>query len=336
ISNNNEIFVYRDYISWNAGVTTQPGSQITIGFNVYAQNSRLTVDGGLVNRGELRLTNYIGYAYQSAITVTGGPLVNESTGLITSEGSTGSRYIYADLQNEGTVEVGFVLNLPVGPFVNRPAGIVTGNTTLALPSGGFSNAGHISPGLSLGNFPVSGDIPNTATGALDIEIGGLTTTLYDRLAVSGNLDLNGALNLYLANSYLPNIGDVFTIATATAVNNTFTYVTGQFIDAGHYFFVNYFPTEVQLEVGFPPNIPTDTLFASTNPGGTISPTGTIARPSGTDFTFSLSPNQGYHVSNLLVDGLPVGTPSSYTFTNLSQNHSIEAFFAIDTFIIMAS
>ena len=45
---------------------------------------------------------------------------------------------------------------------------------------------------------------------------------------------------------------------------------------------------------------------------------------------------GYHVADVLVDGTSVGPVNSYTFTNVTANHTIAAIFAINTFTIAAS
>ena len=48
---------------------------------------------------------------------------------------------------------------------------------------------------------------------------------------------------------------------------------------------------------------------------------------GQDQTFLIQPATGYHIASLTVDGYPVLTDSSYTFTNVQSAHSIEAMFA---------
>ncbi len=45
---------------------------------------------------------------------------------------------------------------------------------------------------------------------------------------------------------------------------------------------------------------------------------------------------GYHVANVTVDGTSVGAVTSYTFSNVTANHTIAATFAIDTFTVTAS
>ena len=50
----------------------------------------------------------------------------------------------------------------------------------------------------------------------------------------------------------------------------------------------------------------------------------------------MTPNSGYHVSNVLVDGTSVGAVSTYTFTSVTANHTIAASFTINTYTITAS
>ena len=62
------------------------------------------------------------------------------------------------------------------------------------------------------------------------------------------------------------------------------------------------------------------------------------RPSTTaaDQTFTITPDTGYHVADVLVDGVSVGAVTSYTFTNVTADHTIAASFAIDTYTITAT
>ncbi len=69
---------------------------------------------------------------------------------------------------------------------------------------------------------------------------------------------------------------------------------------------------------------TYTITSSAGTGGTISPTITVN--SGADATFTITPNSGYSVSQVTVDGVNKGAITSYTFTNVTANHTISATF----------
>ena len=47
-------------------------------------------------------------------------------------------------------------------------------------------------------------------------------------------------------------------------------------------------------------------------------------------SYTITPNTGYHVDSVIVDGVNQGTVSNYDFTNVTANHSIAAFFSIAT------
>jgi len=79
-----------------------------------------------------------------------------------------------------------------------------------------------------------------------------------------------------------------------------------------------------------------TITASAGTGGAISPSGTILVSYGTNQTFTITPNTGYHVSDVQLDEASVGAVTSYTFTNVTANHTITASFAINTYAITAT
>ena len=69
-----------------------------------------------------------------------------------------------------------------------------------------------------------------------------------------------------------------------------------------------------------------TITATAGSNGSISPSGTVTVEDGTDQTFTITANSGYHISDVLVDGASVGAVSSYTFENVTGDHTIEATF----------
>jgi len=74
-------------------------------------------------------------------------------------------------------------------------------------------------------------------------------------------------------------------------------------------------------------VQTFSIVASSGTGGSISPSGVISVASGASQTFSITPNSGYQINGLSVDGVSQGAVSSYTFTNVTANHTISASFS---------
>ncbi len=79
-----------------------------------------------------------------------------------------------------------------------------------------------------------------------------------------------------------------------------------------------------------------TITASSGAGGTISPSGTLGASHGGSRSFTMSANAGYHLDSVLVDGVNVGAVATYDFTNITADHSIAAYYSINTYAISAS
>ena len=69
-----------------------------------------------------------------------------------------------------------------------------------------------------------------------------------------------------------------------------------------------------------------TIKATAGAGGSISPSGNISVREGRDQTFTITPDKGYAVSNVKIDGKSIGAVKSYTFENVSRTHTIEVIF----------
>ena len=69
-----------------------------------------------------------------------------------------------------------------------------------------------------------------------------------------------------------------------------------------------------------------TIKATAGVNGSISPTGNVSVREGRDQTFTITPDKGYAVSNVKIDGKSIGAVKSYTFENVSRTHTIEVIF----------
>jgi len=69
-----------------------------------------------------------------------------------------------------------------------------------------------------------------------------------------------------------------------------------------------------------------TIKATSGTNGSISPSGWTSVRDGRDQTFTITPDKGYAVAKVLVDGKSVGAVKSYTFKNVTKDHTIEAIF----------
>ncbi len=74
---------------------------------------------------------------------------------------------------------------------------------------------------------------------------------------------------------------------------------------------------------------THTITASAGANGSINPNGSVTVADGTNQSFTIVADSGYHVSDVSVDDASVGAVTNYDFDNVTANHTISASFAQD-------
>ncbi|MGD9175509.1 MAG: hypothetical protein PVF29_15210, partial [Desulfobacterales bacterium] len=71
-----------------------------------------------------------------------------------------------------------------------------------------------------------------------------------------------------------------------------------------------------------------TITANAGPNGSIGPAGAVSVGCGADQSFSITPDTGYEVLDVQIDGVSYGPIPSYTFSSVTQDHSISATFKV--------
>jgi hypothetical protein len=83
-------------------------------------------------------------------------------------------------------------------------------------------------------------------------------------------------------------------------------------------------------------INTCTIIAAASLGGIISPSGSVKVNYGGSQAFTIMPSAGYHVTDLKIDGISAGPVLTYTFRNVTSDHTMEVIFAINQYTITAT
>jgi fibronectin type 3 domain-containing protein len=122
-----------------------------------------------------------------------------------------------------------------------------------------------------------------------------------------------------------NTGTVVTLSASPDTSSTFTGWSGGCSGSG----TCSVTMDAAKTVTATFTLKTYTITASAGTGGTISPSGSVPVDHGTNKIFTISPNTNYHVADVLVDGTSAGAVTTYTFTNVTANHTISASFAAD-------
>jgi len=86
---------------------------------------------------------------------------------------------------------------------------------------------------------------------------------------------------------------------------------------------------------------TYTIMATASDFGSIAPSGEVLVSQGSDQTFVVTANTGYHINSLTSDGIAIDAAAgmqsySHTYENVDQNHSISANFALNVYSIQTS
>ncbi len=96
--------------------------------------------------------------------------------------------------------------------------------------------------------------------------------------------------------------------------------------------VKYFSTyAIAYNIGSTDTTTSTSIYSITVPtnmtGGSISPSGIVRVTGGDSKSFTITPDKGYIISDVLVDGKSVGAVSNYIFSNIVSAHTITAVFA---------
>jgi hypothetical protein len=269
----------------NGTLTIGGGSKFATGGSL-SNFSGTTLTGGVYNvSGTLQFTgaNIVTSAASISLTGSGSKIVDQ-TG--TTDGlrnfatnSAGGSFSISGgrnfttvgtFTNAGTLSIGTGSTFKLGGLGNftQTAGKTTDDGTLSTSgmvgltggslfgkgsiAGALQSAGVITPGdssTSTGVLSVSKIYGQTASGALDIAIGGTTAgTKYDQLNIAGSASLNGTLNLSLINGFVPAVGTTFEILNAGSVSGTFSAVHGTAINGSEHFVVSCDATDCDVTV----------------------------------------------------------------------------------------
>ena len=213
-----QVVVNSAIANWNSGNITLSNAATFQNDGTFNANATTTMSGGsngsfdnngfLVKKNDGTTTTMdIDFTNLGVVDVQAGELIFLSA-MTAGTGTT------VDL-GEGTLTPGETLTL------EADASLV-GSGTL---NSNLINSGEVSPGSSPGIITVDGNYTQSADGLLTIELGGTTPgSGYDQLAVTGNANLAGTLDVSLLGEFHPSHGDSFTVLTYDSRTGTFTTV----------------------------------------------------------------------------------------------------------------
>ncbi|MFI5458602.1 MAG: beta strand repeat-containing protein, partial [Isosphaerales bacterium] len=191
-----------------------------------------------------------------------------------------------------------------GGSLSINAGALSGSGTI---NANVTNGGQVIPGGtgSVGLLTINGNYTQTASGSLNVELGGTTAGSSDQLAVSGPASLDGTLNVSLINNFQPAVGNTFQVLSFG--NSSGNFGTDNGLNLGGGLFLDpVFNAKVltldtdQVAISGAPALPVE--------GIPITLTGSVTGPSsGNTFNFAWTVTQNGN-------SYASGSGSTYTFT----------------------
>ena len=146
--------------------------------------------------------------------------------------------------------------------------------------------------------------------------------------VGGSIDPSGTVGV------ADGADQTFTITPATGYHVLDVLVDGVSVGAVTTYTFSGVTADHTIAASF--EINSYTITASAGANGSIDPTGAVSVAYGADQTFTITPATGYHVLDVLVDGVSVGAVTTYTFSGVTADHTIAASFALNSYTITAS
>ena len=265
----------------------------------------------------------------NGVTLAGGDLTVNGTLTFTSgNATTGGNTLAIGAAGTVTRTSGHVVgnlrkSVATGAPVSRTFEVGTG-ATYAPATVAFTS---VSAAGTLTATTVAGDHPNVATSGLNaprtvnrywtLTNGGVTFTDYAITLnfAAGDVDAGANPNFFVVRKFNSPNWLATTTGTRTATSTQATGVTS-FSD-------------------FAVGENSHNITASAGANGTVSPSGTVVVQDGANQAFTFTPAACYRVADVLVDGVSVGAVASYTFTNVTTDHTIAVSF-VNTYPIVAS
>ena len=160
----------------------------------------------------------------------------------------------------------------------------------------------------------------------EIKTGGKTLDDAALTLIGSTISLNNGETVSLADGKLEWIdeeGNVLSGSTRVEANKTYKW---RFTPTNANYTVLEGETQLYSDSSSGDRYTRYTVQVTVSGNGTVSPSGWVRVREGLDQTFTITPDQGYAVAKVLVDGRSVGAVTSYTLRDVTEDHTIQVIF----------
>lgn len=298
-----------------SGPPTDLGTTVTASAAGYHQISYLVT---VTNHGANTAT-----AAQASFALPPGSTFVSASGpvgvLVTGSGPVLGQF--GDMANGTSKTFTVVVSMPG----STPVG--TSVTGTATASGAFANT-NAQGGVGSGTFTWPADLSITTSPASANYFRGTPATPLS-VTTSGG---------WGSKTYQWYLGPVGNAAGSTLVGSGTTYTPPTNVDGTYSYWVRVSDSGSSVDSAAATIFVyyTHNITATAGANGTITPGGVTAVIHGNSQTFTIAANYCYHIFDVLVDGVSQGPIISYTFTNVTTDHTISATYSINTYALSYS
>ncbi len=321
----------------NLAVYANPGSHTVLNFALAPQAS-YSISASAGTGGSISPAGTTTVASGSTQTYTITPAAGYQVSAVTVDGaSVGavSTYTFSNVAANHTISAIFVSNVVTytisasagaGGSIT-PAGTTTVNSGSSqiftiTPASGYQIAGVTVDGASVGavsTYTFSNVAANHTISA-SFASNVVTYTISASAGAGGSITPAGTTTVNSGSS------QTFAITPASGYQIADVTVDGVSVGAVSSYTISGVSANHTINATFAPTTTGFTITASAGTGGKISPAGTVSVTGGANKTFTIQPSKRYTILDVKVDGVSVGAVSSYSFSNITANHTIQASF----------
>ena len=279
----------------------------------------------------------------------------------------GAKPIYTITSNRGfVIDTLFVNGLKVDSNSSYTFDSVKSNQTISVKfkvqtftiSASAGNGGSITPQgintLNYGTKPIYTITPNTGF-VLDslfvngLKVDSITSYTFDSVKSNQTISVKFKVQTFTITSSAGNGGSISPLGASTfnyATKPIYTitpntgfvidtlFVNGLKVDSNSSYTFDSVKSNQTISVKF--KVQTFTISSSAGNGGSISPQGISILNYGTKPIYTITPNTGFVIDTLFVNGLKVDSITSYTFDSVKSNQTISVKFKVQTFMVTSS
>ncbi len=311
---------WQNILFWTGGTASGGGGTFTISASAGTNGSISPSGNVVVNQGANQTFTI---TPNSGFTVAGVTVDGTSVGAVTS-------YTFSNVQGNHTISATFQASFTITASAGAngsisPSGSVVVNqganqTFTITPNSGFKVASVTVDGANVGAVTSYTFSNVQANHTISAAFQNVTFTITASAGANGSISPSGnvVVNQGANQTFTITPSSGFTVASVTVDGTNVGAVTS-------YSFSN---VQANHTISATFQAPaTFTITASAGANGSISPSGNVVVNQGANQTFTITPNSGFAVSGVTVDGTSVGAVTTYTFSNVQANHTISATFA---------